>query len=439
MFISKVIQKVSLLKGRTGLHKILANISWLFADRILRMGFGLVVGIWVARYLGVQQFGLLNYAIAFVAIFNPLANLGLDVVVVRRLVADPTQQQSILGTSFWMRFVAGWLTWLAIIIGIYLLRHDDAMTIVTVTILGAANIFQSFDTIDLWFQSQVRSKYSVLAKNAAFIATTSIRVVMVLSHAPLVAFVVAILLEAVLGAVGLLIVYKQQGYLVKLWQWSRSLAQDLLRESLPLILSGLTIMIYMRIDQIMLGQMIGDKAVGVYSAATRISEVWYFIPMTVSSSVMPSIFNAKEISEELYYQRIGGLNRGLTWLAIAVAIVMTFVSKPLIVMLFGNSYIESGTILAVHIWASVFVFSGVATSGWFIAENLSYLSLYRTLSGAIVNILLNIFLIPIYGGLGAAIATVIAQAVASFISNGVNPKTRKLFKVQIKSLLPIKL
>ena len=439
MFISKVIQKVSLLKGRTGLHKILANISWLFADRILRMGFGLVVGIWVARYLGVQQFGLLNYAIAFVAIFNPLANLGLDVVVVRRLVADPTQQQSILGTSFWMRFVAGWLTWLAVIIGIYLLRHDDAMTIVTVMILGAANIFQSFDTIDLWFQSQVRSKYSVLAKNAAFIATTSIRVVMVLIHAPLVAFVLAILLEAVLGAVGLLIVYKQQGYLVKLWQWSRSLAQDLLRESLPLILSGLTIMIYMRIDQIMLGQMIGDKAVGVYSAATRISEVWYFIPMTVSSSVMPSIFNAKEISEELYYQRIGGLNRGLTWLAIAVAIVMTFVSKPLIVMLFGNSYIESGTILAVHIWASVFVFSGVATSGWFIAENLSYLSLYRTLSGAIVNILLNIFLIPIYGGLGAAIATVIAQAVASFISNGVNPKTRKLFKIQIKSLLPIKL
>ena len=108
-------------------------------------------------------------------------------------------------------------------------------------------------------------------------------------------------------------------------------------------------MIYMRIDRIMLGQIIGDKAVGVYSAATRISEIWYFIPMTVSSSVMPSIFKAKEISEELYYQRIGGLNRGLTWLAIAVAIVMTFISKPLIVMLFGNSYIESGAILAVHI------------------------------------------------------------------------------------------
>ena len=439
MSIAKRLQELPLFKNSTGLYQILANISWLFADRILRMGFGLIVGVWVARYLGVQQFGIVNYATAFVAIFNPLATLGLDVVVVRRLVADPAQQQQILGTSFWMRFVAGWLTWAIAIIGVYVLRPDDRTMIVTVTILGAASIFQSIDTIDLWFQSQVQSKYSVLAKNAAFLATASIKVGLIVIQAPLLAFVSLILLEAILGAVGLLVVYKKQGHLIKLWQWSRELARDLLRESLPLILSGLTIMIYMRIDQIMLGQMVGDKAVGIYSAATRISEVWYFVPMTVSSSVMPSIFKAKEIGEELYYQRIGNLNRGLVWLAIMVAIVMTFVAKPLILILFGDNYLESGTILAIHIWASVFVFTGVATSGWFIAENLTYLSLYRTLSGAIVNILLNIFLIPLYGGIGAAIATVIAQAVASLITNGINPKTRKLFRLQIRSLLPVRL
>ena len=439
MSIDRVIQQLSLLKNRTGLRKIVANISWLFADRILRMGFGLVVGVWVARYLGVRQFGILNYATAFVSIFNPLATLGLDAVVVRRLVANPSQQQSILGTSLGMRFIAGWLTWGIAILGVYLLRPNDSTMIITVTILGSASMFLSLDTIDLWFQSQVQSKYSVLAKNSAFILTTALRVVLIIAHAPLVAFVLAILMEAVVSAVGLLIVYKNQGHLIRLWQWSRSLAQDLLRESFPLILSGLTIMIYMRIDQIMLGQMIGDKAVGIYSAATRISEVWYFIPMTVSSSVMPSIFKAKEIGEELYYQRIGQLNRGLTWLAIAVAIVMTFGSRPLIVMLFGDNYLESGSILAVHIWASIFVFTGVATSGWFIAENLTYLSLYRTLAGAVINVLLNIFLIPIYGGIGAAIATIVAQAVASFLSNGMSPKTWKLFRIQLKSLLPIKL
>ena len=437
MSIDRVMQQLSLLKNRAGLRKILANISWLFADRILRMGFGMIVGVWIARYLGVQQFGILNYATAFVSIFNPLATLGLDAVVVRRLVADPTQQQSILGTSFGMRFIAGWLTWWIAILVVYLLRPNDSTMIITVMILGSASIFQSLDTIDLWFQSQVQSKYSVLAKNSAFIIVTLLRVGLIAIHAPLVAFIVAILMEALFGAIGLLIVYKNQGHLIRLWQWSLSLAKDLLRESFPLILSGLTIMIYMRIDQIMLGQMIGDKAVGIYSAATRISEVWYFIPMTISSSVMPSIFQAKEIGEELYYQRIVKLNRVLTWLAFVVAIVMTFVSKPLIVMLFGASYLESGSILAVHIWASIFVFTGVATSGWFVAENLTHLSLYRTLSGAIINILLNIFLIPSYGGIGAAVATVIAQSVASFISNAVNPKTRKLFKVQIESLLPV--
>ncbi len=403
------------------------------------MGFGLIIGVWVARYLGVKQFGILNYATAFVAIFNPLATLGLDAVVVRRLVGNPVQQQQILGTSFLMRLISGCVTWLITVLGIYLLRHDDLTTMITVTILGATSVFQSIDTIDLWFQSQVQSKYSVLAKNAAFLITALIKVVLITIQAPLLAFVAVILLEIVLGAVGMLIVYRQQRNFIRLWQWSRSLAKDLLRESLPLILSGLTIMIYMRIDQIMLGQMIGDKAVGIYSAATRISEVWYFIPMTVSSSVMPSIFKAKEIGEELYYQRIGSLNRGLVWLAIAVAVIMTFIANPLVAILFGNSYLESGMILSVHIWASVFVFTGVATSSWFVAENLTYLSLYRAVSGAIVNVLLNIFLIPIYGGLGAAIATVIAQAVASFFSNGVNPKTRKLFNIQIKSLLPLKL
>jgi polysaccharide transporter, PST family len=188
-----------------------------------------------------------------------------------------------------------------------------------------------------------------------------------------------------------------------------------------------------------LGQMIGDKAVGIYSAATRISEVWYFIPMAVSSSVMPSIFKAKEISEELYYRRIGELNRGLVWLSIAVAIIMTFLSKSIILMLFGDGYIESANILSVHVWASVFVFTGVATSGWFIAENLTYLTLYRTLTGAVVNVILNAILIPIYGGIGAAIATVIAQIFASLLSNGLNSKTWKLFRTQIGSILPVKL
>ncbi|NJL10899.1 MAG: flippase, partial [Calothrix sp. SM1_7_51] len=170
-----------------------------------------------------------------------------------------------------------------------------------------------------------------------------------------------------------------------------------------------------------------DKAVGIYSAATRISEVWYFYSKAISSSVSPSIYKAKEISETLYYQKIVNLNRLLILTSIFVAIPMTFVSRDIINLLFGNEYIEAGNILAIHIWASLFVCMGVATSPWFIAERLTHLSMYRTLMGAIINVVLNFFLIPKYAGIGAAIATIVAQATASFLIHATHQKTRKYF------------
>jgi PST family polysaccharide transporter len=251
-----------------------------------------------------------------------------------------------------------------------------------------------------------------------------------------VAFAWAALGEVSLGAIGLIISYRVRGYSPWLWPWSSPLAKTLLKESWPLILSGVTIMIYMRIDQIMLGQMIGDKAVGLYSAATRISEVWYFIPMAMASSVSPAIYAAKEVSESLYYRRIEQFLRLLSCLSIVVAVPMSFLSGTIITVLFGKSYEASASILAIHIWASLFVFMGVGTSSWFIAEGLTQFALRRTIIGAITNVFLNIFLIPAYGGVGAAIATVISQAFASFLSNATHPKTRKIFNLQVKSLIP---
>jgi polysaccharide transporter, PST family len=423
-------------KFGSGRLAVIQNIAWLFIDRFLRMGVGLVVGVWVARYLGVQQFGLFNYATAFVALFNPLTNLGLDKLVVRSIVREPQAKDQILGTTLWLKLFGSIVCVLLTVSSIFILRQNDQLTVGIVAILATAGIFSAFDTVDIWFQSQVQSKYTVVAKNGAFIIIALLKVALIKMQAPLLAFAWTGLAEMGLGAVGLLLVYKIQGYSVWLWRWDFKLAKALLKESWPLMLSGLTIMIYMRIDQIMLGEMVGDKAVGLYSAATRISEVWYFIPMAISSSVAPSIFAAKEVSEELYYQRIKKLLRCLTLISIVVALPMSFLSTTMITLLFGNSYAAAGQVLAIHIWASLFVFMGVATSSWFIAEGLTHLSLRRTLIGAITNVVLNLLLIPAYAGVGAAIATVISQAVASFFTNATHSKTRQIFTIQLKSLLP---
>ena len=429
-------KKLSFLKSSDKLRGIVANTGWLFADRILRMGVGLFVGVWVARYLGVQQFGVFNYATAFVALFSTLSTLGLDAIVVRSIVREPEKRAEILGTAFWLKLFGGVAALILAVSSIILVRHDDQLTISLVAILSSVGIFQAFDTIDLWFQSQVQSKYTVIAKNTAFVITALVKVALISFHAPLIAFAWAGLGEVSLGAIGLILSYRVRGYSPWLWPWSLPLAKTLLKESWPLILSGVTIMIYMRIDQIMLGQMVGDKAVGLYSAATRISEVWYFIPMAMASSVSPAIYAAKEVSESLYYRRIEQFLRLLSWLSIVVAVPMSFLSGTIITVLFGKSYEASASILAIHIWASLFVFMGVGTSSWFIAEGLTQFALRRTITGAITNVFLNIFLIPAYGGVGAAIATVISQAFASFLGNATHPKTRKIFNLQVKSLIP---
>ena len=426
--------KLSLFKSRPRLRAIIANTSWLFADRFLRMGVSLIVGVWVARYLGVQQYGLFNYAVAFVGLFGIFANLGLDNVVIRDVVRGVNKEQ-ILGTTFWLKLTGGSVSLLLAVGSIYFLRQDEKLTIWLVAILATIGVFQAFDTIDLWFQSQVQSKYSVVAKNTAFVIVALIKVALIKMQAPLIAFAWTTLAEVALGAMGLAIAYRVSGYSLRLWRWSFPLAKTLLKDSWPLMFSGFAIMIYMKIDLIMLGQMVGNEAVGLYSAATRISEIWYFIPIAITSSVSPAIFAAKETSETLYYKRIKQLLRLTVLISVVIAVPLTFLSGTIITMLFGNGYAAAGQILAVHIWSSLFVFMGVAISPWYIAERLTHLHMYRTLIGAITNVLLNLFLIPAYSGLGAAISTVISYAFSDLLCNATHPKTQKIFWIQIKSLL----
>ncbi|WP_414514346.1 flippase [Nostoc sp. PCC 9305] len=429
------IKNLSKFKSRSGLRAIVANTGWLFADRILRMGASLVVGVWVARYLGVKQYGLFNYALAFVALFSPVFTLGLDDVVVRHLVRQSSNKEEILGTTFWLKFLGGIASVLLAVSTMFFLGEHETLKIWLVAILGIAGVFRASDTIELWFQSQVQSKYTVIAKNIAFLLNTLIKIVLILTKAPLLAFALVTLAEFAMSAIGLLIVYQVKGSSLWLWRWSVAAAKTLLKESLPLIFSGFAIMIFMRIDQVMLGQMIGDSEVGIYSAAVRVSEIWYFIPGAIVSSVAPAIYAAKEKSESLYYQRIGQLLSLMTCISLAIALPMSFLSDKIIMVMFGSGYADAGAILAVHIWTSLFVFMGLATSPWFIAEGLNHVSLGKTLFGAILNIILNLLLIPKYAGLGAAIATIISQAAAAFICNAFDSRTQKLFKIQVRSLI----
>ena len=419
---------------RPNLVKIVDNIGWLFVDKVLRMGVGLFVGVWVARYLGPEQFGLLSFATAFVGLFGAIAGLGLQGIVVRDIVRDPSRKEDTLGTAALLQFIGGLLAYGLILATIFWLRPDDALAKALVAILGSTMLFKASEVAVYWFESQVLSKYTVWVQNGSFLVFAAIKIVLILNNAPLIAFASVIMAEALMVALLMLVMLGLRGPRLRHLRITLARAKALLADSWPLLLSGIAIVIYMKIDQIMLGQMVGDEAVGIYSAAVRISEVWYFIPMMIVASVFPAILEAKKRSEAQYYQRLQHLYDLMVWLSVAVALPMTFLSTPIVTLLFGENFSASGTVLAIHIWASVFVFLGVASGKWFLAENRQMLNLQRTALGAVVNVVLNFLLIPDYGPVGAAVATVVSQATAAFFFDAVQPVTREMFFMKIKSM-----
>ncbi len=412
-FLPTAIQKK--LEPYQHLRKAIANTGWLMGDQVFRLAAGLLVGVWLARYLGPEQQGLISYASAFTSLFAIIATLGLDEIVIREIVREPESSDEITGTAFFMKLAGGVITLIVTVIAITLTRPENHTVLLLTSILATGTIFQSFNVIDCWFQSQVAARYTVMARNASFVLIVLAKALLIFLKAPLVAFAFAGVAEIALAAGGLVLVYHRLGHRISFWRFKWSLAKSLLKYSWPLILADALITVYMRIDQIMLGSMVGDKAVGLYSVVVRISEAWYFIPGAIVASVYPVLIKLREEDREAYLQQLQRLYTFLVWLALAVAVPFTFISTFLVTALFGQQYSAAGNVLSVHIWTAVFIFYGIGKSVFIQCENMQKFCLVCTAAGAILNIVLNIYLIPRYDIMGAAIATLCAQIAASTI------------------------
>lgn len=395
--------------------KIISNIGWLTGERLFGMVVNFVVVIYVVRYLGSANFGKLSYCISFVGLFEAIAKLGLDDIVVRNLVRDKEHINAILGSAFILKLIGSTVACALIFLSITTF-NDDWQTRWMTLIVATGLIFTSFDVIDYWFQSQVQSGAIAVFRSVQLIISSLAKIILVVGQFPLIAFVWLVLFDYLSKAIARIWVYWRHHYSLFDWRFDFGQATKLFKDSAPLILSGVMVAIYMKIDQVMLGNLSSDRAVGNYAAAVRFSEIWYFIPLAICSSVYPAIIRAKQKSEKEYYSRLQQLYDLMVWMSLAIAIPMTFVSRPLMIRLLGVEYAEAGEILAWHIWAGVFVFLGVARSKWLMVENFTVFSFATTSIGALTNVGLNFLLIPTYQGNGAAIATVISYAVAAYFA-----------------------
>lgn len=432
----KKIDALKTLISNKGFIKYFKNTSWVLLEKVLRILVGLVVGVWVVRFLGPEKFGLFSYVNSVVFFFIIVASLGLDGVLVREIIKNEDKKEVLIGTAFFLKLIASLIICLLAAIFIGLTSNDYTTEVLTLIII-CSSVFQSFNVIDLYFQSKVLSKFVVYSNIITLFISSIVKIALILVGADLIAFGIVVLFDSIVLALALIYFYVKNSNGIFNWKLNKNIAILLVKDSWPFILSGILIAVYMKVDQVMLKFMLGDEAVGQYAAGVRLSEMWYFIPVAIVSSLFPAIVNAKLINGKLYSKRLQDLYDLMVVLSFSIALPMTFLSSWVVNILYGSAYMEASSVLVIHIWSGIFVFIGVASEKWLLNENFQKFYVINTLIGSILNIVLNYYLINKMGVLGAAWSTLISQFVASYLCLSFFKKTRINFIRLTKSLLLI--
>ena len=429
-------KRLELAARHPGFHRYGSNLLWLLAEKALRLLFGLLVGIYVARQLGPAQYGLLNYAISFVSIFSVIGTLGMDAIVVRELVRHPDESTILLGSAFRLK-IYGFAGMAVILAGILLFSTMSSASKLLIGIILGGYAFQTLQILDCYFQSRVLSRCTVMSQVGALVIVSAFRLWLAWRQAPLWMFAVAEAGYMALSILGYVISYRIMGGRFHLWNYDRRTAAYLFRESLPLLLAGAASMLYIRIDQLMVTWMLGDEANGQYAVAVRIVEILYLFPLVVESTFFPSLVGTRSTSLLRYFQRTEQLMRAMFYLALGIVIPASLGGRWAIELLFGPEYRTGASLYAVFTFKILLVYPGLIYGKWYLAEGMQKLSLLISIVCAVCNVILNYFLIAKFGVFGAVYATLVVTFCSYFLFPLFFRKGRQGVRLFLRAMTPV--
>ncbi|NCS98916.1 flippase [Candidatus Parcubacteria bacterium] len=435
-FIRPSLCRANLVWNHAGFQKYFRNTGWMFGGRIFAMTVAFVVSIYIARYLGPSNYGLFNYVISFVGLFGFLSSLGLDGVLNREIVKDHDKKDTLIGTSFYLKLAGSVLAIITVFI-VSIFTTSDTFTLILIWLFALNFIPTAFNVLEVYFNSQVLAKKVVISQITAGAISAILKLLLIYFDKGIFWLTVIYIVEATIIALLLLFNFTKIGNSIKKLKFDLKVAKSLLSDSWPLILSGVAVGIYMKIDQVMIKNMLGNEQVGLYAVAVKLSEIWYFIPGIITASVFPAIVNAYKRSEEEFNKRMSKLYFVMFWSSFLIALSTTFLAGPIVKILFGEAYLGSVAVLQIYIWSGIFVFLGVSVGKYLLTKNYIKISLLGTTLGSIINVLMNLFLIGRIGIEGAAISTFVSYSISVFIILFIY-KTRNHGLLMLKSIVKLK-
>ena len=408
---------------------------WMFGYRALRLGSGFILGAWLARHLGPEDFGILGYSIALVAMINTIAGMGIWDIVVSKVVQEPSKTNSILGAALCIHLTSGLIGYAFLLFIVFKVHSDNELIILVASTLGLTIVLSAHQVIKMWLEASHRIRHTAWVDCCSYLLIIGPRLYLLIFEYPVVNFAWLLTIESLIATLvyGVILARTSLG---KALQFKFHVVKEILKESWPLLGAALSIVIYMKIDLVMLGNMSSSSEVGYYAVAAKISEIFFLVPTIISAVWLPSLAKLKS-NDAILNAAIQKILDYFIVLSLFISFVVSVFSIFLIDSIFGADFSKSSEMLAIHIWSCPLVFIGIVGGKWYVLKGLQTITLFRTCVAAVVNVFLNFLLIPDYGGVGAAVATLIAHLLADYLLDVCNKNSRALFRMKTKCLLGV--
>ncbi|PID31643.1 hypothetical protein CR983_00085 [Candidatus Saccharibacteria bacterium] len=422
-------QKCKSLLGK----KSARNSLWIISEQTFSIGATGVLMIIAARYLGAEQYGVFSYGQTLVILFGAIAKVGIDSIIVNELIRNKNEQGLILGTSLALRLASSLLSIILMLILLLLLNGNQPLLIVVAMIQSLFLLFQSGYVFDFWFQSKLESRYASIAKTVATLFAASYGIFVLLNGLGVLWFAWMNVVMGGLTAILLLILYKQRDG--RPLAFSSQRAKSLLSDSYHFMIAGITAVIYVQVDKVMIGNIENNTQLGYYAAALTLCAAWSFLPNAITQSMRPVILEAKLASEALYTLRLKQLFFIVFWLSAFVSALIAIAAPWIVSTLYGQSYAPSILIIQIAVWYMPLSMLGTARGVWIVAEQKNKYVKYYLAVGLIINVVLNLYLIPRFGIIGAAVATIITELITGFFAPLCFSATRMYPKLALQALM----
>ena len=407
--------------------------GWLLGGKIVNMILSFFVSLATARYLGPDNFGSINYVAAYVSFFSSITSLGLSVIVIKEISMGKEDDNEVIWTGIPMRFLTAVFSTIAVIALVSITDKSDPLLVKIAILESIAILASAFDTFMYWFQGKLLGKYTSIASVVAYIGMSLYRIYLLANNADILWFAFATSVDTLLLSLILMLCYvRENGFHPKV---SVRLGKSLMKQSYHYMISGLIAILYSKIDQIMLKQMLDTYSVGLYTAALTIAGLWGMIPSAFIQSVSPILYKNAEESRGMFYKRLRQSYAGIWLLNICWSLGVSIFSYWVIYLLYGKAYLGARGALVIVVWYTGITSIGSLTQVYLATENKNKYVNYFALAGLVTDVVLNALLIPRMGILGAAIATLVTYTVIHIVMPPAIKDTRDAGRLIIQGML----